>query len=348
MLTAEERMEIEVLKRHGTSIRGIAEATGKSRNTVRRYLRGGQDATKRKPPSIRRPEKLDPFKGYIVERLKAAAPDTIPAAVLFREIKARGYEGGETRVRDFVRGLRPEPKPDPVVRFETDPGVQMQVDWSKIGRGSEQLSVFIATLGWSRMTHIVFCDNEKFDTLLACHEQAFQMFGGVPREVLFDNMKTVVLERNAYGQGIHRFHPGMIDYARHTGFLPRLCRPYRAKTKGKVERFIRYLKESFWVPFVASCRQTGIKPDRQAANAAVKIWLRDVANARVHATTKEVPAERMIVERDCLQPLPRAYRGKPARPPLIAPRAPIAGYQHPLAMYEALLTPEPLVVGEQP
>jgi len=341
-------MEINVLKRHGTSIRGIAAATGKSRNTVRRYLRGGEDVVARKRVSVRRPEKLDPFKGYIVDRLKAAAPDTIPAAVLFREIKARGYPGGETRVRMFVRGLRPEPKPDPVVRFETNPGEQMQADWSKIGRGSEQLSVFIATLGWSRMTHIVFCDNEKFDTLLACHEQTFEVFGGVPREVLFDNMKTVVLERNAYGPGVHRFHPGMIDYARHAGFLPRLCRPYRAKTKGKVERFIRYLKESFWVPFVASCRQTGIKPDKQVANAAVKVWLRDVANARVHATTREVPAERMLVERDHLQSLPRPYRGKPARPPLIGPRLPICGYQHPLAAYEALLTPEQLGAGDLP
>jgi transposase len=346
MLTAEEQMEIAVLKKHGKSIRAIAAATGKSRNTVRRYLRGGDDARQRKK-APKRPEKLDPFKDYIVERLAAAAPDTIPAAVLFREVKARGYDGGETRLKVFVRGLRPAPKPDPVVRFETEPGCQMQVDWATIGRGPEQLSVFIATLGWSRMTHVVFCDNEKFETLRACHEQAFEVFGGVPREVLFDNMKTVVLERNAYGRDVHRFHPGLLDYARHAGFLPRLCRPYRAKTKGKVERFIRYLKESFWVPFVATCRQDGLAPDRQAANAAVKIWLREVANARLHATTHEVPAERLIVERAHLQPLPRPYRGKPARPTTAESRLPVAGYQHPLAVYDALLAPMPLISGER-
>jgi len=349
MLTAEERMEISVLKKHGQSIRAIAAATGKSRNTVRRHLRGGEAAAVRKP-AAKRLEKLDPFKDYIVERVKAAAPDTIPAAVLFREVRARGYAGGETRVKLFVRGLRPAPKPEPIVRFETEPGEQMQADWASIGTGRERLSVFIATLGWSRMAYVVFCDDEKFETLRECHEQAFEVFGGVPREVLYDNMKTIVLERDAHGRDIHRFHPGLIDYARHTGFLPRLCRPYRAKTKGKVERFIRYLKHSFWVPFAASCRQAGLRPDKQAANAAVRLWLREVANARVHATTRAVPAERMVVERDHLQPLPRPYPGKPSRPPVIAPsrrRPPVTGYQHPLAVYDSLLAPMAPSAGER-
>ncbi len=348
MLTAEEQMEIAVLRKHGESIRGIASATGKSRNTVRRYLRGGPEAAKRKAPP-KRAEKLDPFKDYIVERRAAAAPDTIPAAVWFREIKARGYTGGETRVTQFVRGLRPVPRPDPVVRFETQPGQQMQVDWATIGRGADQLSVFIATLGWSRMADVAFCDNERFETLLDCHEQAFEAFGGIPREVLYDNMKTVVLERNTYGRNMHRFHPGFLDYARHAGFLPRLCRPYRAKTKGKVERFIRYLKGSFWVPFVASCQQAGLKPDKHAANAAVKVWLREVANARVHATTGEVPAERLFVERRHLQSLPGPYPGRPVRRRVneAQPVRRIVGYQHPLAVYDALLVSPALHAGER-
>ena len=132
--------------------------------------------------------------------------------------------------------------------------------------------------------------HEQVETLLACHEHAFAAFAGVPGEVLYDSeaehangwepfarrTKTVVLERNAYGRNMHRFHPGFLDYAGHAGFLPRLCRPYRAKTKGKVERFIGYLKRSFWIPFVATCRQDGLQPDKQAANAAVAIWLRVV------------------------------------------------------------------------
>jgi transposase len=337
MLKAEEQMELAVLGKHGTSIRELARMTGRSRNTVRRYLRGG-DTTATRKAAPKRAEKLDPFKPYIVGRLEAAAPDRIPAAVLFREIKARGYSGGETRLKQFVRGLAPVPPSPPIVRFETEPGQQMQADWATVGRGADMLKVFIATLGWSRASYVEFCDDERVETLIGCHERALLAFGGVPKEVLYDNMKTVILERNAYGRGVHRFHGGFLDYAKHTGFLPRLCHPYRAQTKGKVERFIGYLKGSFWVPFVASMRQAGLKPDRHAANAAVARWLREVANARVHATTGEVPAARLPIETARLQALPALYGGRAARSRASPPaRKAILGYQHPLAVYDELL-----------
>lgn len=337
MLTAEEQMELEILRKHGGSIRELAKATGHSRNTVRRYLRGGDGVRVRKA-APKRSEKLDPFKDYIVARMTAAAPDRIPASVLFREIRARGYSGGETRVKVFVRGLKPAPVADPVVRFETEPGRQMQADWATVGRGGDKLKVFIATLGWSRMAYVEFCDNEKVETLIACHENALRFFDGVPQEVLYDNMRTVVLERNTYGRGVHRFHPGFLDYARHAGFVPRLCQPYRAKTKGKVERFIGYLKGSFWVPFVASMRQAGLKPDMHAANSAVTRWLRDTANARVHATTQEIPAERLVTERPQLQPLaaPYAFRTVRSGERCERPRKAIVGFQHPLSVYNDL------------
>jgi transposase len=336
MLEAEDRMEISVLAKHGSSIRAIARSTGWSRNTVRRYLRDGEAAATRKP-SAKRVEKLDPFKDYIRERVVASAPDMIPAVVLFRELGDRGYTGGETRVKDFVRGLRTMPPADPVVRFETEAGRQMQADWAAVRRAGDRLSVFVATLGWSRAAYVEFCADERIETLIRCHEHAFAAFGGVPREVLFDNMKTVVLERDAYGAGRHRFHPGFLDYAGHSGFLPRLCRPYRAKTKGKVERFIRYVKGSFWVPFAASMKQAGVVPDCHAANAAVSRWLREVANVRVHGTTGEVPAARLLIERQELQQLPPPYGGgspregrtRRASPPTVA-------YQHPLSVYEDL------------
>ena len=339
MLTAEEQMELTVLKKHGAGIRELARATGRSRNTVRRYLREGEAAGARKP-APKRAEKLDPFKGYVVERLAAAAPDPIPATVLLREIGERGYDGGITRLKQFVRGLVPAPAPEPVVRFETEPGQQMQADWATVGHGRDKLKVFIATLGWSRATYVEFCDDECVETLMAAHETAFVAFGGVAREVLYDNMKTVVLERNTYGRGVHRFHPGFLDYARHAGFLPRLCQPYRAQTKGKVERFIGYLKRSFWVPFVATMRQAGLEPDKHAANAAVARWLREVANARVHATTNEVPAERLVAEVQKLQALPAPYSDRSVRSLTSATpaRRAIMGYQHPLAVYEALVT----------
>src|SRR6185437_7632400 len=140
MLTAEERMELDVLRKHGAGIRELARSTGLSRNTVRRYLREGDAAAIRKA-APKRVEKLDRFKAYVVDRVKAAAPDRIPAVVLFREIKARGYDGGETRVKQFVRGLVSAPTPPPAVRFETEPGHQMQADWASVGCGADKLSV---------------------------------------------------------------------------------------------------------------------------------------------------------------------------------------------------------------
>jgi transposase len=337
MLKAEEQMELTILKKHGESIRGLSRSTGRSRNTVRRYLRSGADAGRRKP-APKRAEKLDPFKSYLIARMKAAAPDRIPAAVLFREIKEHGYLGGDTRVKEFVRSLTPASPPEPVVRFETEPGRQMQADWASVGRGTGKLSIFIATLGWSRASYVEFCDEERVETLIGCHENAFLAFAGVPREVLYDNMKTVVIERNTYGLGAHRFHSGFLDYARHTGFLPRLCQPYRAQTKGKVERFIGYLKRSFWVPFAASMRQAGLEPDKHAANAAVCRWLREVANARIHGTVNEIPAERLVAEREKLQALAAPYRGRTVRSLTeVQPGKKIRGYQHALSVYQDLM-----------
>jgi transposase len=202
-------MELDVLRKHGAGIRELARVTGWSRNTVRRYLREGEAAAVRKP-APKRAEKLDPFKGYIVDRVKAATPDRIPAVVLFREIKARGYDGGGTRVKQFVRGLVLAPAPAPAVRFETEPGHQMQVDWATVGHGADKLKVFIATLGWSRAAYVEFCDDERVETLIQAHENALLAFGGVPIEVLYDNMRTVVIERNTYGRGIHRFHASSV------------------------------------------------------------------------------------------------------------------------------------------
>ena len=173
----------------------------------------------------------------------------------------------------------------------------MQVDWAVIRRGSNRLSVFVATLGWSRATYVEFVTDERVETLIEAHENAFLAFDGTPREVFYDNMRTVVLERHGYGRGRHRFHPGFLDFARHCGFRPRLCAPYRAQTKGKVERFIRYLRHSFYVPLASRLAQEGLIVDRETANLAVGRWLREVANLRVHGTTGEVPAERLAIER---------------------------------------------------
>jgi len=334
MVGAEAALEIRVLHRHGNSIREIARATGVSRNTVRRYLR--DERAVRYKPRPRRRTKLDPFRSYLARRIAAAAPERIPASVLLGELRERGYAGGYTTVKVFVASLKPMAVKAPAVRFETGPGEQMQVDWAAMRRGANRLSVFVATMGWSRGTYVEFVTDERVETLISAHENAFLSFGGVPREVLYDNMRTVVAQRDGYGRGRHRFHAGFLDFARHCGFRPRLCQPYRAQTKGKVERFIRYLRGSFYVPLASRLAQEGLVVDRETANVAAVRWLREVANARVHGTTGEVPAERLLTERVHLQPIPTPYGGRSVRSiQAKAPERPVVGLQHPLSLYDA-------------
>jgi transposase len=332
MVGSEAALEIRVLHRHGKSIREIAREMGVSRNTVRRYLRDDEAERYRSRPL--RPTKLDPFKGYVIERLRAAEPEGIPASVLLMELRERGYAGGYTMLKVFVASLKPPEAAEPVIRFETEPGEQMQVDWAVIRRGDNRLSVFVATLGWSRASYVEFVTDERVETLIEAHESAFLAFGGTPRQVLYDNMRTVVLERHGYGRGRHRFHPGFLDFARHCGFRPRLCAPYRAQTKGKVERFIRYLRHSFYVPLSSRLAQEGLIVDRETANLAVGRWLREVANQRVHGTTGEIPAERLAIERVQFQPVPTPYGGRSVRSLQKPVSAPIVGLQHPLSFYD--------------
>lgn len=327
-------MEIKVLMRRGAGIREMARELGCSRNTIRRHLREGTSG--RYGPRLARPTKLDAYKDYILGRMGAARPHWIPAVVLLREIKERGYPGGITQLKEFLK-LHRQTKSEPLIRFETAPGKQMQVDFTHIRRGRDPLLAFVATLGYSRVSWVCFTSNERADTLCACLEQAFEYFGGVPEHVLFDNAGTVVIERDAYGEGRHRWHGQMLALADTYGFTPRLCRPYRAKTKGKVERFNGYLKGSFCVPLAATLRQAGLRLDVEAANAHVGRWLTEVANTRLHGTTGERPDRRMTVERNALLPLPKP--GHPVAVRLMMPSQPmpIESLQHPLSVYSALL-----------
>lgn len=333
-------MEVGILRRQGKSLRAIAEHMGMAVNTVRKYLKEG--GVPRYGPRAKRASKLDGFKAYLISRVEAARPEWIPAAVLYREVKGLGFAGCERLVRRYVRSLKPQASDEPLVRFETEPGQQLQVDWIEFRR--ETLSAFVATLGYSRASYVQYVRDERIETLIECHLNAFAFFGGVTREVLYDNMKTVVIERDAFGPGKHRFQRSLWDVAKHYNFRPRVCRPYRARTKGKVERFNRYLRYSFHLPLVTRLRQAGLRLDCDTANAEVARWLREVANARIHGQTKRQPAQLLIEEQRALQPLPPPYRGdvvaaraqpKPSAalidPTLVVPP------QHPLALYDRLL-----------
>ncbi|MGF6292537.1 IS21 family transposase [Paraburkholderia youngii] len=344
MISYEGYMQIRILHKQGKSLRAIACEVGCSVNTVRKYL-ATQDAPTFRPAATPRESILKPFEAYLRERIASAAPDWIPATVLWREIQSKGFDGGERIVRKFVVTLRPVPAPDPLVRFETAAGDQMQVDWVEFRRRKgANLFAFVATHGYSRATYVEFVSDMRLDTLLMCHVNCFNWFGGVPRRALYDNMKTVVIERDAYGPKQHRFQPGFLDFARHYGFQPQLCRPYRAKTKGKVERMNGYLRRSFYVPLAAQFKAANIELDAPTANTEVWRWLREVAHVRIHGTTRLKPGEQLLIEQKALQSVPPPY------PALLPATTPASGQelrerfhdwlsplQHPLSVYDQLI-----------
>ena len=361
VITKEVFVEIQLLKKHGFSLRQIARQVGCAVNTVRRQLGEGQMPKYER--KVKQPTKLQAYDSYLRARQESAKPLWIPATVLLREIAQRGYLGGQTQLRAFLRTLKPTQAVEPVIRFETAPGEQLQVDWVEFRKGAKPLYAFCATLGYSRASYVEFVSDMKAQTLVACHEHAFGAFGGVPKTVLYDNMKTVVLERDSHGEGQHRYHAGFLDYARHCGFVIKLCRPYRAKTKGKVERFNGYLRRSFYVPLSSRLRQAGLQLDVVTANIEVSRWLQEVANQRVHGTTQVPPSDRLRQERAALQAIAAPWRGdiaaaRPtqatamqatdapgdaptnlARPAAVAEHiAQAVPMQHPLAVYEQLLS----------
>jgi len=337
MLTQESFVNIQVLYRQGVSIRDISRQLGVSKNTVKKYIRNNAHIpqyTQRKIGA----SKLDPFKDYLKSRIASAHPDWIPASVLFREIVERGFTGKVRIVSAFVASLKPKTPVEPVVRFETLPAQQMQVDFTIIRRGDHALKALVATLGYSRASFVHFYDNERSESWLDGIKRAFEFFGGVSKDVLFDNAKTIILERDAYGEGKHRWHPALLELANAYGFRPKVCRPYRAQTKGKVERFNRYLKESFITPLNASFRAQGLILDVSSANAAIGAWLTTVANERIHGTTEEKPNLLLDKERHDFIGLPvNAIATLPAQSSESSYPLPYNSIQHPVSIYDVCI-----------
>jgi transposase len=332
MLRKEIQVEIQVLHRQGKSIRAIERETGLARNTIRAILRGERDD--RYGPRQPRQTKLDAFKAYVQQRVESAGKIWLPATVLLREIRAQGYEGGATQLKDYLQTIRPAPPAEPIVRFETEPGHQLQIDFVVFRRSPRPLRAFTAELGYSRYAYVEFTGDERGVTLVTYLERALCYFGGVPAHVLCDNPKTIVVERNAYGEGRHRYQAAWLDFVKHYGVTVKLCAPYRAQTKGKVERFHRYLRESFFNPLQAA--QTELV-DVALANREVRPWLDEVANSRLHATLKERPVDRFALELGALRPLPPPYGGRPivkSLPAMTVVPTPIESLQHPLSTYE--------------
>jgi len=287
------------LHRQGVTVSAIARRIGLDRKTVRRYIARGLEPPvygPRKP----RTTQLQQFERYLRERI-AAFPQ-LTGRRLHRELRDLGYTGGYTILTEFLRDIRPAPVPEFEIRFETPPGRQAQVDFSHFRTvftdepGAERIIwLFSLVLGHSRMLWGRFVLHQDLPTLLRCQAAAFEALGGVPEQVLYDRMRTV-FNREDPDSGHIVFNHTLLEFARHYGYLPKACRPYRAKTKGKVERPFRYIREDFFLG--RSFRNL------EDLNTQFGQWLDQVANVRLHATTRRVVAEHFAEERPKLQPLP--------------------------------------------
>lgn len=293
MITKETFIMLKSLHQHGIYIKDIAAELGIHPKTVSRALkRDGAPERTRKD----RESKLDPYKPKIDQFLSKGVWN---AMVILKEIQAEGYTGGATLIRKYIapkRVLQPSRK---TVRFETRPGEQLQTDWGEqvvtIAGEETKVCFIVNTLGYSRRFHFWCTDSMDSEHTYEGLIRSFEYFEGVTREVLVDNQKTAVLKPSNQGQPV--FNQRFLDLALCYGFTPKACRPYRARTKGKDERMVEYIKYNFFVRYTAFESWAHL-------NQLAEYWLKDVADPRVHGTVKEVVGERFLREKPTLSALP--------------------------------------------
>lgn len=332
------RRETRVLLRHyleqGVSKTELAKRFGISRRTVYHWIETGQldrdldsqEVRYRARPPV--PTQLDPYKPIIQARLEAFP--LLTAQRLFEELRGAGYPGGYSQLKEYVRRVRPHVPVEPVVRFETPPGYQGQVDFGTFHLPWGRRYALLVVLGYSRLLWMRFYPRQTMTTLIRGLESAFEFFGGVPQELLFDQMRSVVLSDERLGGCGLIMNAEFVRFSAHWGFRARACRPYRAKTKGKVERPIRYVRQSFFYG------RTFLNDED--LNTQSEQWLHRICNARRHRTLGEAP--RIRFERDERERLgalaPRPYPQLNLPPPAVVPlRLPqrIEVQRRPLSVY---------------
>jgi transposase len=293
MLRKEDFAVIKALHKRGVYQKDIAVELGVHPKTVSRAIARGDAAVQSRKP---RGSKLDPFKEQVDQLL---ADGVWNAMVILREIQAQGYEGGITILRQYIapkRALRPGKA---TVRFETKPGQQLQSDWGEIETeiAGERVKVhfIVNQLAYSRRFHFWCTDREDAEHTYEGLILSLEYFGGAPEEVLVDNQKAAVLEHPVRGRP--RFNERFLDLASLYGFHPRACKPARARTKGKDERMVGYVKGNFFV------RYRSFESWAHLNQLALQ-WLAEEADPRKHGTVKEVVIERFAREAPLLKPLP--------------------------------------------
>lgn len=303
---ADLEQQLVLLNAQGWPIRALSRHFAISRNMVRRILRKhevfrdeGHDILRVKPggASAKRGSKLDPFEKTI-EQLLEKYPK-ITGERLFEELRLTGYDGGISILRDRLRAVRPGPKHEPVIRFETDPGLQGQMDWSPyrikfLKTGPAQVQCFSYILGFSRRQFIDFAPRHDFFTLIRRHQDAFAHFGGVPAQCLYDSEATVVLRWEA-GRAV--INPAFAAFITHYRCHPVICRRGRPQTKGKIERPFRYVETNLL------CGREFA--DLEDLRACARWWLAEKSDLHRHDTTGRLPLELFLEqEQAALQPLP--------------------------------------------
>lgn len=286
-------LKAHLLREQGYRQREIAERLGVSERTVRNYLKSEPAPRK----VTKRASMLDPHRDLIGSVLERQPSYNL--VLLLKRLRHAGYRGSMTILREYAAAIRKKITTEAIIRFETEPGYQAQVDWKELGRRTVdgvagKLYAFVMVLGYSRKPFVRFTTSMREAVLLACLKEAFQYFGGVVAEVLFDNMKTAFL---ADAEGL--FHPNrrLLTFAHHYGFVPRRCRVRRPQTKGKVERLIGYLSGNF-LPQVS-----GQDLSLEELDGRLHAWLAEVGEAELRdfAESRE---ERFAREQGCLSALP--------------------------------------------
>jgi len=293
MLKKEDFAVMKALTENGAYQKDIAQKLNVHPKTVSRTLKRGRAPGKVRPA---KESKLEPYKP-VIDRLLAEG--VWNAMVILREIQAQGYEGEITLARKYIQPKRVLRPSRATVRFETEPGQQLQSDWGEIkthiAGQAVKVRFIVNELGYSRRFHFWCTDSLDAEHTYEGIIRSFEYFAGITEQVLVDNQKSAVLEPSNQGQP--RFNERFLDLADYYGFSPRACRPYRARTKGKDERMVGYVKHNFFVRYRAY-------ESWALLNQLAEKWLAEEADRRVHGTVKEVVSERFEREYPLLKSLP--------------------------------------------
>jgi transposase len=269
----------------------IARELSLDPRTVSKWI---QENLFRKRAQVQRPSKLDPFKPSIVRMLETH-PYT--AAQILQRIREEGFDGRYSIVKDYVRKVRPKRQPA-FLKLAFAPGECAQVDWGSwgsvnVGSSSRRLSFFVMVLCYSRMMYLEFTVSQTMEHFLACHQNAFDYFGSVPKKIMVDNLKSAVLRRiTGEAPGLN---PVYLDFANTHGFTIAPCNVRKGNEKGRVENGVGYAKKN---------SLAGLDlPHFEAVNPAARIWLNEIANVRIHGETRKKPIELFQEEKPHLLPL---------------------------------------------